>query len=278
MKEHPATVYNRVKSIVFSRLNRDGIAEAYKFLDSQRGTTLPIPAWFGLKAELDFYTGYKDVYTLDPTLDFGIKCDFVGDIDGCERCRIDVTTNINFKRYKEYESIQQKDHRKYKIVLMNKDNGKIEDVFDLNFIPDNFGGRLFDVALFMPMEYGHDGDPKYNYYQRILTISSTTQTIIEEKEIVTDWYIPDILTKKSDIYEEYEGYDDDSGIEETILKKDLAETAKFLSKSTDYNIVACAQTSRIIINPHTCEEEERTQIYWKHPVIQDMIDDIIYEE
>lgn len=123
MKEHPATVYNRVKSIVFSRLNRDGIAETYKFLDSQRGTTLPIPAWFGLKAELDFYTGYKDVYTLDPTLDFGIKCDFVGDIDGCERCRIDVTTNINFKRYKEYESIQQKDHRKYKIVLMNKNNG-----------------------------------------------------------------------------------------------------------------------------------------------------------
>lgn len=54
MKEHPATTYNTIKAIVFSKLNKDGIVEAYKFLERQRGTSLPVPAWFGLKAELDF--------------------------------------------------------------------------------------------------------------------------------------------------------------------------------------------------------------------------------
>lgn len=276
MKEHPATIYNRIKAIVFSKLYKDGVSETYKYLDTQR-EILGIPSWYGLKAELDFFTGYKDEFMLDPTLDYGIKCDFTGDIDGCNRCRIDVTTNIELKRLKQYEGVQQRDHRMYKIVLMNKQTGKIDDIFDLNFLPDNNGGRLFDVAIFEPMEYGHDGAPKYNYYQRILTLSSSMQTVVEEKKLVTEWYIPDILTKKYEIYEEYADCDDESGIEDKLLEKDLAETAKFLSKATDFNVVACGQVIKKM-NPYTYEEDEETRIYWKHPVIQEMIDDIIYEE
>ena len=53
-------------------------------------------------------------------------------------------------------------------VINNKTTGKVEDVFDLNLVPDGYGGKLFDVALFMPMDYNTHGDPKYNPYQNHL--------------------------------------------------------------------------------------------------------------
>jgi len=147
---HPAETYNRIKGIVFSIFNRDGELAAYKTLENNR-TNLPLPSWYGLKAELDFYSKNKTKFTLDPVFDYGIKCDFVGNFDGINNCRLDITTNLDYKKLETYDSIQRQDDRKYKVVVMDKNTGEIADIFDMNFPIDESGdGRVFEVALFMP--------------------------------------------------------------------------------------------------------------------------------
>jgi len=123
---HPAQLYNTIKDKAFAVLHRDGKVKAYHYLDGQK-ITLPIKAWYGLKAELDFFTGYQREFPLTPSLDYGIKCDFSGFLNNTP-CRIDVTTNINFKQLKDYEELQNSSGIPYKIVVMNKETGKMEDV------------------------------------------------------------------------------------------------------------------------------------------------------
>lgn len=267
---HPADYYNKVKGIVFSILNRDGVLEAYKMLDNYR-QKLVLPSWYGLKAELDFYTKNKDKFILDPTFDYGIKCDFSGNIDGANNCRIDVTTNLDFKRLEDYEQIQQKDNRKYKIVVMDKETGEIADIFDLNFPIDESGnGRLFEMALFMPSD-SKDGVLKYDFYQQIVKIgSSNPEFDLSLKEVSTDWYLPDFEYMISNL-------PDDVDVSKEIAFHAICG-AKALDKSSNSNIVACAQQYYNITDPRNGEGEWLTRIYWKHPVISNYLDDIIYSD
>jgi len=262
---HPADLYNQVKGIVFSILNRDGDLAAYKALDNSQ-SKLPLNAWYGLKAELDFYTKYKDKYTLDPIFDYGIKCDFTGNIEGDNNCRVDITTNLNFKKLEQYDAIQRKDKRKYKIVVMDKLSGEIADVFDLNFPIDSSGdGRLFEIALFVPSSSGKDG-LKYDFYQEIIQIgSSDPEYDAILKHTCTDWYMPDFEYMLSNLPQE------------VALQKEINDyavsSAKVLDKSTDSNIVACGQRFYNVTDPHTGEGEWITKLYWKHPVIENYLDD-----
>lgn len=264
---HEAELYNKTKAIVFSILNRDGVLPAYMMLENYR-SKLPLPSWYGLKAELDFYTKYKDKYTLDPTFDYGIKCDFSGNIDGENNCRIDITTNLDYKKLEEYDAIQRKDNRKYKIVVMDKNSGEVADIFDLNFPIDSSGnGRIFEIALFMPSSSGEDG-MKYDFYQEIIQVGSSDpeyDSIL--KNICTDWYIPDFEYLLSNLPE-------DAIVKHEILNHAIS-SAKVLDKSTTSNIVACGQRYYDIFDPHTGDGEWITKIYWKHPVIENYLDDAI---
>ncbi|RKR84304.1 hypothetical protein BDD43_4536 [Mucilaginibacter gracilis] len=269
---HPADYYNKTKNIVFSVLNRDGEAAAYKMLENYRNK-LPLPSWYGLKAELDFYSKNKSKYTLDPILDYGIKCDFTGNFDGVNNCRLDITTNLNFKKLEDYEPIQKKDNRKYKIVVMDKDSGEIADIFDLNFPLDKTGnGRTFEIALFMPSD-GEDGVLKYDFYQQIVSIgSSQPDEDFELKTVSTDWYIEDF-----EYYISMLADDRNVNIGKEITSHAIM-SAKTLSKSTESNIVACAQSFYEISNPSTGDGDWVTKIYWKHPVIANYLDDVIYTD
>lgn len=267
---HPADDYNKTKSIVFSILNRDGVLAAFKMLDNYR-TKLPTASWYGLKAELDFYTKNKSKFTLDPVFDYGIKCDFVGNFDGTNNCRLDITTNIDFKKLETYDPIQKRDDRKYKIVVMDKDSGEIADVFDLNFPIDKSGnGRIFEIALFMPSD-SKGGELKYDFYQKIITLgSSQPDEDFKLKTISTDWYLEDF---------DYYGsmlLDDDKGLDfEKEIKTHAIKGAKVLSKSTNSNIVACGQSYYNVTNPKDGDGEWVTKIHWKHPVISNYLDNII---
>jgi len=264
---HPAELYNKIKAIVFSVLNRDGVIPAYHMLEKNR-SQLPLPSWYGLKAELDFYTNYKDKYTLDPTLDYGIKCDFTGNIDGDNNCRIDITTNLDYKKLEDYDAIQRKDNRKYKIVVMDKESGEIADIFDLNFPIDESGdGRIFDVALFMPSSSGNDG-MKYDFYQNIIEVSSSDPASDSNlKNTCTDWYMPDFEYMISNLPEEVD-------FDKEILEYAVS-SSKVLDRSTNSNIMACAQRYYDVIDPRTGDGEWITKIYWKHPVIENYLEDFI---
>lgn len=269
---HPAEIYNKIKNMTFAILNKDGQQKAYSFLYAKI-SELSEKSWKGLKAELDFYVGYQQKYSLTPTLDYGIKSDFVGVVDKNGMCRIDVTTNLDVKKLKDFDPIIQRDGMMYKIAVVNPETGNLEDVFDMNFMPDDYGGKIFNVALFMPMEYNRLGEPLYNPYQRIVSVSSTTGEVLSEEKIATDWYLLDIHTKKSEIFECYEDYEGDKDLVGEELEKYLSEAAKLLTKDTDLNIVACGQTCKKIIDPRTCGEEEYTKIYWQHPAIDGYMKD-----
>lgn len=264
---HEADLYNKVKAIVFSTLNKDGDLQAYKMLENYH-TKLPVQSWYGLKAELDFYTRYKDKYTLDPTFDYGIKCDFSGNIDGDNNCRIDITTNLDYKKLEHYDAIQRKDNRKYKIVVMDKVSGEIADVFDLNFPIDSSGeGRIFEVALFMPSSSGKDG-LKYDFYQNIIRLSSSDPAFDSSlKDTCTDWYMPDFEYMLSEL-------PDDVNVQKEILNYAVTNS-KVLDKSTNSNIVACGQRYYDVFDPRTGDGEWITKLYWKHPVIENYLDDKI---
>lgn len=265
---HPAAIYNESKAQLFSIYHKDGAMKAYSFLNNVLRDQLAYPSWCGLKAELDFYDKYRHKYMLDPIWDYGIKSDFSGDFDGCSHCRIDVTTNLDYKHLSDYDKVMRDSNRCYKIAVMNPQTGQLEDVYDLNFPLDSSGiGRAFDVALFMPADVDKDGCSKYNYYQRIVRIGSSDPTsdfrLIKD---VTDWYIPDIHTFISDIPE-----DCDESYYKAELDEFLVGNAKFLSKVTGHHIVACGQRSYECLTPDG-DGEYITKLYWTDPFIEDELE------
>lgn len=183
-----------------------------------------------------------------------------------------MTTNIKFKDLEDYEPIQKKDHRMYKIVIIDKDNGEIKNIVDLNFAFSKNGGRLMDIALFMPQEHNSYGEPKYNYWQRILTVDSFNPSeLYEEVETVTDWYLPDIHTEMGHLYEA------DAPDVEGSIENYLVDAAKLMSKTTGKNIVACGQLVKKY-NSMNDDEDYFTQLYWRHPVIKSYLDEVIWDE
>lgn len=69
------------------------------------------------------------------------------------------------------------------------------------------------------MDYNRHGDPLYNPYQRIVSINSSTGLLVEEKQLVSDWYLPDIHMKIAEIREAYQDYDVDGVKEKQELEK-----------------------------------------------------------
>lgn len=269
--ENSASIYNQIRHHVFSTYNKYDLDIAYACLFKYEDK-LGLKAITGLVAELEFYHRYKKELTLDLSLDAGNKCDFIGNIEGENNCRIDVTTNIDFKQLDEYEPIQKKEDRLYKIVIVDKDNGEIKDIVDLNFPFSQNGGRLFDIAIFEPQDFTFHGAPRNNPWQRIITVDSNNPALfVTNEEIMTDWYLPDIQSELSDMYAA-----EVTNLEEK-LELYLVDTAKLLSKSTNRNIVACGQLVKKN-NGQTDEEEVYTKLYWRHPVVTSHLDEVIWGE
>ena len=129
-----------------------------------------------------------------------------------------------------------------------------------------------DIALFMPQDYNSQGDPKYNYWQRILTVDSYNPSeLYEEVETVTDWYLPDIHTEMGDLYEA------DAPDVNGSIENYLVDAARLLSKTTGRNIVACGQLVKKY-NSMTDEEDYYTQLYWRHPVVKNYLGEVIFDE
>lgn len=267
-----AEQYNKVKDICLSIYNKYGIDDALKMLGNYR-TTLPYKAWIGLKAELIFYDRYFDEFHLEQANDHGINADFIGYIDG-NIFRIDVTTNIECKKFETYEPIISRSQRKYKIAIMNPENFEFMGFCDLNFPPDmSREGRWFDIAVFMPADYNRHGECRYNYYQKIIRIgSSNPEEDFSEQEICTDWYLPDIATYVEELND---AFDDDTDIEFELIDY-LSKAAQLLSKSTGKNIVACGCCHKYYIDPRNCEDEfTNIKLLWIHPVVKNYLPEYI---
>lgn len=102
--QNSASYFNQVRHHVFSTNNKYGVEKAYGCLYGYKPHML-YPTWIGLKAELDFFSKHEEEYELEVFADCGNKCDFFGNIEGLNFCRIDVTTNIAYKQLQDYEPL-----------------------------------------------------------------------------------------------------------------------------------------------------------------------------
>ena len=140
--QHPAAEYNRIRRIILVQANKD-VATAREWLGTYR-RALGAKGHAGLSAELEFFSQHRRDYGLIPALDSGDATDFAGQIDG-RMFRIDVTTNIAFKRLETYEPFQTNGDL-YKIAILS--NGQFE-MLDINFpfCEVCSTGRIFNIGL-----------------------------------------------------------------------------------------------------------------------------------
>lgn len=139
---HPAELYNRIRRIIMSQANKD--AKLAKHWLSGYKAELGNRGFSGLNAELEFFIQHGRDYRLIPALDSGDATDFAGEMNG-RMFRIDVTTNMAFKKLETYEPYQT-NGALYKLALFA--DGKFE-IIDINFpfCPKCNIGRVFSFGI-----------------------------------------------------------------------------------------------------------------------------------
>jgi hypothetical protein len=154
-----AELYNKVRRILFCTANnpKKTIETAFEYLEKTYKKKLTEKEYVGLLAELKFFELYKNKFQLTVAGDMGEHADFTGTM-GEEHCRFDVTTNLNFKKYKDYKPYFT-DGPRYKIALLDDKNFNIIDVLVLSFEQCFCGGYKIPFLLIGNENHNHCGEP-----------------------------------------------------------------------------------------------------------------------
>ncbi|MFX0172510.1 MAG: hypothetical protein ACFE9L_11365 [Candidatus Hodarchaeota archaeon] len=232
-------LFNKARKHAFSVLNKyNSYEKAQFFLKDSRYTQLSPTSKTGLLAELLFYSKYKRKLKLTPALDCGDKTDFTGEIEN-QLFRIDVTTNLKYKKTQDYEDFVQDG---WAFWLVNVDI-KSEDIA---FIPLHF--PLCEVcnkaSLFNLVYLKQDLFSTYIDHFTIIVICPYCITF--EQDSTYEWDIqsffsdPDMQKLESALIDDYIGKTelrrnlilDQKGINHWVLEKGgmIAQLAK-----TEYN-------------------------------------------
>jgi hypothetical protein len=180
-------IYNEKRRILFSTFHKGGKSKdlAFDWLEGykHRGT-LDTRGYTGLKAELGFYRNYKKEMGLVFAGDAGDHTDFSAVLEG-KQFRIDVTTNIDFKKLKDYEPLQREDDDKYKIALVNE-IGELVEMIDINypFCPECGEGRLIDTTVLCATNHNEKGDCLWDQDQQLIGICNYCQ-YFEFQQLIT---------------------------------------------------------------------------------------------
>lgn len=180
--------YNKIRRILFCTANNPekGFSAAFDYLDSTYKTKLGDKGYIGMKAELLFYKSYKKELKLTVAGDMGEHADFSGQIDHSQ-VRFDVTTNINYKAFEDYEPFIG-DGIKYKIALFDQSNFQLLDVLDLKFRKCECGGFLIPFILLKDQNFGENGECKWTNDQLLFEICTSCQSY-EGKEKWTHHFL-----------------------------------------------------------------------------------------
>ncbi|MGM0561693.1 MAG: hypothetical protein ACQETX_11570 [Pseudomonadota bacterium] len=167
-ERNPAQIYNEKRRIVLRKMMADP-SKARKWLDGYR-EVLGRQGYAGLKAELDFFERYRYTYQLTPALDVGDATDFVGEIDGRMQ-RIDVTTNIKFKKLETYEPFQTDGHL-YRIAVWDGGDFELVDI-NFPFCDDCGDGRILPTGILLGENYNRHGESQWSHDQNLVMICSS---------------------------------------------------------------------------------------------------------
>lgn len=176
----PAEVYNEKRRIIFAQMQKDPEL-AKTWLENYRKRLGP-RGYAGLKAEVAFFEQHRKDLNLAVAADIGDVTDFVGVVNGTMH-RIDVTTNIAFKRLASYEPLQL-EGALYKVAVF--DQGRF-DLVDINFpfCEQCRGGRILPTAVLLEENHNRHGDSQWSNDQLLVNICSACGEVEVADRITT---------------------------------------------------------------------------------------------
>lgn len=209
--------YNRIRRILFCTVHdyNKGFKTAFNYLDRYyRDNKLDYLGYTGLKAELYFYQDYREEYNLTVAGDMGEHADFAGKFDS-NIARFDVTTNINFKYFEDYEPYIG-NGIKYKIAILDKDNFKIIDVLDLAFKRCEIcGNYIIPSIIMLNQNYTRHDEPDLTYDQLLINACECQEVNIINR--FTHYMMPSPSEKYNDFGECWDDYEIEKNINEYYL-------------------------------------------------------------
>lgn len=206
---NPIDIYDNCRRHMFRHYNK------YGDLDSTinyilKGELYPLDerSLVGLEAELKVFDLKKDEWSLIPALDSGDHTDFSGMVDN-EQVRLDVTTNVGFKKLQDYEKFQ-KEGKRYFIAYFNRKTEQVE-LIDINFPFCKCGGRLIKMIVLNdintpPFYFGSTTQSlitvctnnPYDHYKIEKDFGYTLISSTDIKDLVKDHYAIEIEDNEDD--------------------------------------------------------------------------------
>ena len=276
--------FNRIRRILFSTFHKgqQGQIDAFSYLEEYR-KELDNASYIGLKAELGFYQKYRKEFVLSVAADVGDHTDFSGTF-GKEPFRFDVTTNVDYKKLKDYEPLQKDIDAKYKIAIVNH-TGDLEELIDINFpfCPECGCGRLIDIAVLLPENYNDHGESRWTNDQILIGACSECQ-YFEEYDRISTHFLSDFQTE---IYNALEARNDEIEYLEAIGKEFVFDKNEiiqahcnnvlpYLHKQFDKSIMALCEKSRKMIDPRDCDGYYSYEVRWKRDL--KLLQEYIFDE
>jgi hypothetical protein len=176
-----AEQYNKIRRIIFSTANnpRKGFSVAREWLDTTYRRQLGAKEFKGLSAELSFYERYGREYCLTVAGDMGEHADFAG-MYGTFPTRFDVTTNVDFKKFADYEPYLGRGPR-YKIALLDSGNFELVDVLDLAFPRcQHCNGYLMPAVVLLNQNYNRHGESQWSNDQIVMDVCTGCDEYVEK--------------------------------------------------------------------------------------------------
>jgi hypothetical protein len=234
--------YNKIRRILFSTANNPskGFSVAYEWLEKTYRQQLDIPSYHGLSAELKFYERHGKEFFLTVAGDMGEHADFAG-MFGSRPARFDVTTNINFKSFYDYEPFMGTGPT-YKIALLDKDNFEVIDVFDLAFPKcDECGGHLIPAIVLLGQNYNRHGESSWTNDQILIDVCTGCVDYIEKQRFSHSG-----LLSPGEYYDSFDK-DDDSAASAT--QDHVISTYKYFRRQSGDNLMAIGSHNYVITEP-----------------------------
>lgn len=263
--------FTKIRRILYSTFHKgeQGRSDAFEYLEKYKNK-LGARSYVGLKAEMGFYQKYRKEFALSVAADVGDHTDFSGNL-GSQAFRFDVTTNVDYKKLKDYEPLQKDAAAQYKIAVVNH-SGDIEDLIDINFpfCPDCGEGRLIDMVVLLPENYNDEGEARWTNDQSLIGICHHCEYFTEYNRISTHFlfdFTTEIKTaweNEQDAAEETFGDTNLPGFDgDRIIQSHTARVLPYLHREFDKSIMALCDRSYKVVNPKDGDGHQILKVQWK---------------
>lgn len=235
-----AKIYNNIRRILFCTANDPmrGFPCAYEYLEKTYKNQLDIKGYSGICAELKFYEKYRKEFNLTVAGDMGEHADFAGTL-GNQATRFDVTTNIKYKKFKDYEPYMGHGPS-YKIALLDQENFEVIDVLDLAFPKCDFcGGYLIPTIILLNQNYNRHGESLWNNDQILMDICESCEQYSEKARYTHSGLLS--LEEYHDYNDDYESLD--------LIDSYVTSTYKYLRREYSDHLMAIGSHNYKITEP-----------------------------